>query len=1281
MEKLKARTYRSRRQNLIDRNNEYEFKYNSENQQKEISALVIRNLEHIHKLYLRWKIAKNSSFINNLKDPESIWLHWLHFDIQSYNSQLQGSPARPSNDNLKLILKKIKSDEEFWTSVNPFEGINCIAWRVRFTMNAKVKLMKQPHQVKVSALHRIIFYACGNLNMDKYDQNQKYSVMLKQGPCKNMIFFRGRLDDNAILLFCTEINRVPITKDGKLTAFYHVHHMKVIDLCKNDEETWASIEKYLKKIKKFVDSYVEDVEMPSTYKKTTIESNFRKVGSSYLPFPEMKEYLNDIQLKAIIFDPSLKRWTISKDAKLEEINSYDKSLSLIQKLSSKDAGKSFVEILKTIPKFSLRLTHQQNKAIQRAGHVVILGRSGTGKTTSAVLRMFASEILFKYKIRPKVQPFGPDDLKRTTPLHCIFVTASPVLTHEVKRFYSKIKKHLSDELQERINRKKAAEQKFEVVGDDLDDLDEEGQGDFEDVESDDDDNGPFSMKDLKDDEFPLFYTFRRLVMMIDASIRIPFFPRDVYGQIIGSGQNSDWTKEYLSSMKISKSNNQKYDLDSSTSSSDDENYNESMITEEILNKFEKIKEHRTKKRNFEVDFKVFKEKFWPRIKLRTHLSPLVIWTEINAYIKGSSIAWYYGGYLPKYTYANRGHKITFLSRDDLLKIWDFFYEYEKWKNSVGAYDFQDVINHILRSVKYNGYSGVPIHYMMADEVQDLTHASITLLLSICKEQIVFSGDTAQTIAKGSGFRFSDLKNLFEECHLNAPIINQLTVNFRTHNQVLGLANSVVSLLEGLFPQTIDSMVRETSYRDGPMPLIVPSSNVEDLVKLVFGMDAKDKDEIQFGCNQVIIVRNQESKARIPAFLSHALCLTVFESKGLEFEDVILFNFFTDSELGLEKWKILQKIMKVEKLDDPADPLNYLNPYGPKPPIRINPSGPSNPSNPSDPSEPSNPSEPSKPTPAPVDKFKCRVDFDASKHSLLCTELKQLYVSITRPKQNLIIFDENPEKRRYIQELWDSLSLIEFAELEKIKHNKIENFIKSSDLNSWKIQGDRMMAHKFYDQASKCFSVCGEKLLERKALAYYKATETHDLLSKLKLRLNEIKSTVNKVNRKINKSKIIQKIFDAEKMFVDCAEEFLQIYEISKEKKLMKQAAQCFATGKEVLKAGELFEVLGLKGQAAECFWQAGEFGKAGELFDEKGDYVRGIECYSRIEEWDKLVHCLHRNKSRIPPNELQKFVYKYMPVALEAVIPKALPLETGVYIKKLLEEQRDVIQEESDEDD
>lgn len=89
---------------------------------------------------------------------------------------------------------------------------------------------------------------------------------------------------------------------------------------------------------------------------------------------------------------------------------------------------------------------------------------------------------------------------------------------------------------------------------------------------------------------------------------------------------------------------------------------------------------------------------------------------------------------------------------------------------------------------------------MIDEIQDLPHATIYLLAKTVKYGAFYSGDTAQTIAKGVGFRFSDLKSLFSVTHINKntpmnkPVVKQLTVNFRSHNNILQLANSIVSSL-------------------------------------------------------------------------------------------------------------------------------------------------------------------------------------------------------------------------------------------------------------------------------------------------------------------------------------------------------------------------------------------------------------------------------------------------------------------------------------------------------
>jgi len=89
-------------------------------------------------------------------------------------------------------------------------------------------------------------------------------------------------------------------------------------------------------------------------------------------------------------------------------------------------------------------------------NVMCLGRSGTGKTTSSALRLFSTDAMYKF-LEQKLeflaksevgQPFkpSPDFMFTKSSLKLIFVTASPVLTNEVKKFYSELKDHIKIEL-------------------------------------------------------------------------------------------------------------------------------------------------------------------------------------------------------------------------------------------------------------------------------------------------------------------------------------------------------------------------------------------------------------------------------------------------------------------------------------------------------------------------------------------------------------------------------------------------------------------------------------------------------------------------------------------------------------------------------------------------------------------------------------------------------------------------------------------------------------------
>ena len=81
--------------------------------------------------------------------------------------------------------------------------------------------------------------------------------------------------------------------------------------------------------------------------------------------------------------------------------------------------------------------------------------------------------------------------------------------------------------------------------------------------------------------------------------------------------------------------------------------------------------------------------------------------------------------------------------------------------------------------------------------------------------------------------------------------------------------------------------------NGPTPILIESCEVNDLSLLLIS-NKREASAIEFGAHQVILVQSKEAKEKLPAILQGAIVLTIFEAKGLEFDDVLLYNFFTDS---------------------------------------------------------------------------------------------------------------------------------------------------------------------------------------------------------------------------------------------------------------------------------------------------------------------------------------------------------------------------------------------------
>jgi len=519
-----------------------------------------------------------------------------------------------------------------------------------------------------------------------------------------------------------------------------------------------------------------------------------------------------------------------------------------------------------------------------------------------------------------------------------------------------------------------------------------------------------------------------------------------------------------------------------------------------------------------VDFDIFRNRFWPKVASWTKLSPLVVWTEIYSVIKGGAQIYKFDYCtLPLYVYVSLETRSSkkldaskFLDVKEKAMIYQIFMHYEKWKQSMAAYDFNDVVNHVIVQLRSGIRASQAIHFLMVDEVQDLTPNVLFLLTSITEKNIFFCGDTAQTIAKGVGFRFYDMKAVFKNSDLfSVPSVLQLTKNFRSHSRILDLANSVVSLLELLFPKTIDRLLKETSDADGPKPIFIDLASEEQLKAVLFGRTLHNltegaQENPQFGCNQVVIVRDQESKARVPSFLQNMLCLTVYEAKGLEFEDVILFNFFEDSKCG-HQWMLLKDVdfdLRVVKKCRDFDFINFES-------LDIQDDDQDN---------VQRNYEEGKDDKKVVKSVVTNEDEEVSielklkkerslvyrQFAQLCTELKFLYVAITRPKKVLLVYDTDNALRKPLQDFWNKLGLIHVVtkemlvdtsqlplEVSTVLYNQLIQVHTSEE--QWRVQGFMLFRKKFYLSAQQCFKNAGDADLEVRCVAYQHADRATALL--------------------------------------------------------------------------------------------------------------------------------------------------------------------------------------------
>lgn len=85
-------------------------------------------------------------------------------------------------------------------------------------------------------------------------------------------------------------------------------------------------------------------------------------------------------------------------------------------------------------------------------------------------------------------------------------------------------------------------------------------------------------------------------------------------------------------------------------------------------------------------------------------------------------------------------------------------------------------------------------------------------------------------------------------------------------------------------------------------------------------------------------------------------------------------------------------------------------------------------------------------------------FDDAKHNILCSELKQLYVAITRTRQRLWICESTEEYCQPVFDYWKSLCLVQERRLDC---SFAEAMRSTSSPEEWKARGIKVCFHLVY----------------------------------------------------------------------------------------------------------------------------------------------------------------------------------------------------------------------------
>ncbi|ESK85770.1 hypothetical protein Moror_2448 [Moniliophthora roreri MCA 2997] len=722
------------------------------------------------------------------------------------------------------------------------------------------------------------------------------------------------------------------------------------------------------------------------------------------------------------------------------------------------------------------LSPEEQEIIKHTQSCYVLGRSGTGKTATMMWKMFGIEISY--------QELFSETVSRPRQ---VFVTQSRSLAVRVEESYSKLTKA-------RATHGKSLKALHQIAREQNDKM--QDQAGLVDLDEEEDYRSllPTKFSELKDEHFPLFVTFDKLCKLLEADAR--------------AREHSGTRNAPTGSL---------------------------------------------------VTYDFFLGEYWPHFSqsLTKGLDPSLVFSEIMGVIKGSEEACRaQDRYLSRSAYEKLSTRTQATFATQRGRVYEIFEQYMKQKRLRGDYDAADRTHKLL--VALNGgllpFLRRRFDYLYVDEVQDNLMIDAYLMRYLCRNPagLFWAGDTAQTISVGSSFRFNELKsflyrveeeNFSEEIaqagEIMPPSTFELTINYRSHAGILDCAHTVIELIVAFWPYSIDMLQRGRGVVGGIKPVFFRGWDQTNVRYEQFLFKATSGNYIEFGAKQCILVRNDAARDKLRQHVGDiGLIMTLYESKGLEFDDVLLFDFFEDSTVDLSQWRVVLNLI-------PEKDRNFVS------------------------------------TPR----------FDDTQHAGVNTELKFLYVAITRARKNMWIVDRSG-RGEPMRLLWSSRNQIEDCTPE----TGVPKLAVSSTPEEWVQTARVLFDRKQYFHAMKCFERAEQPRLVRIAEAYH-----------LRVQARQMPKTTKKEEAAARQS-AFRRVAEA---FLQCAGE----QEVNSKDRLT------------------YYRV------AAEALDEAGDYRKAAETYILAEDYGTAATLYRQHGFFDQAVRVVKQYRARVPEETAESIVF------------------------------------------